>query len=103
MVKWEVFTIIRPMTTPQENSATPSPDNQAEKLKQEYIRFVNENLTRSDKRQEELNREMAELQANKSSMDLLSLIVRYNYEDGFYDDYPLIVEDLIRKGKILVK
>ena len=70
------------------------------KLKEEYDRFIAENRQRSDERQAEMNREIEELRANQSSFDLLSLIVRYNYEDGFYDNYPTIVADLVNKGKI---
>jgi len=47
-----------------------------------------------------MNKEIEDLRANQSSVDLLSLIVRYNYEDGFYDNYPIIVADLVSKGKI---
>jgi hypothetical protein len=82
------------------NDQPSSKTSQAELLREEYIRFTNENLTRTPERQEQLNQEIKELRANQSSVDLLSVIVRYNYEDGFYENYPLIVEDLVNKGKI---
>ena len=74
-------------------------DNAAQ-LKEEYARFIAENKQRSEERQAEMNKEIEDLRANQSSVDLLSLIVRYNYEDGFYDGYPIIVADLVSKGKI---
>ncbi len=86
-------------STPHSDNS-PAPLSRAEQLRAEYIQFVDENRSRSPERQKELDEEIERLRANENSFDLLSVIVRYNYEDGFYDKYPLILEDLRAKGQI---
>lgn len=79
----------------------PAPTTKADLLKQEYLAFGTENPTRSQERQEELDEEIKELCAKGDSGNVINLVTQYNYEDGFYNNYPLILEQLINSGKIV--
>lgn len=76
------------------------PTNKAEQLKLEYAAFGAESPTRSPERQRQLDDAIAKLCAQGDSGNVINLVTQYNFEDGFYDKYPLILEQLVNNGKI---
>ena len=77
-----------------------TPTNKAEQLKAEYAAFGAEAPTRSTERQQQLDNAIEKLCAKGDSGNVINLVTQYNYEDGFYDQHPLILEQLINSGKI---
>jgi len=75
--------------------------NQSERLKKEYAAFGAENPTRPTERQQQLDDAVKKLCAQGDSGQVINLVTQYNYEDGFYDSYPLILKQLIANGKII--
>jgi len=78
----------------------PDTSNHSEHLKKEYAAFGAENPTRPPERQQQLDEEIQKLCAQGDSGQVINLVTQYNYDDGFYDSYPLILKQLIASGKI---
>ncbi len=76
------------------------PTNKADQLKAEYAAFGAESSTRSTERQQQLDDAIEKLCAKGDSGNVINLVTQYNYEDGFYNKYPLILEQLVNSGKI---